>query len=57
MNVYTVIFNVGLFAIGLQKLFYVETDMIMRSNMGLCSYTAFSCYRCILSDGRFVVFG
>ena len=38
-------FNVGLIAIGLQKYFYLETDMIrlVQSNMGLCSYAVFSC--------------
>ena len=29
-------------AIGLQNMFYLETDMIMRSNVALCSNAAFS---------------
>ena len=41
MNSYKFIFNV--IAIGLQKKFYLETDMCMLSNMGLRSYAAFSC--------------
>ena len=39
MNLNKMIFNVT--AIGLQK--YLETDMIMRLNVLLCSYAAFSC--------------
>ena len=49
VNLNKVIFYV--IAIGLQKKFYIETDMIMRLNVVLCSCAAFSCYKyvCILS--------
>ena len=42
MNSNEMIFNV--IEIGLQKMFYLETDMIMQSNVVLCSFAAFSCY-------------
>ena len=50
MNLYTNTLYV--IAIGLQigPIFYLETDIIMRSNMGLRSYAAFSCYNFALLD-------
>ena len=39
MNSNIIIYN----SIGLQKMFYLEIDMIMQSNVVLRSYAAFSC--------------
>ena len=45
MNSNKLIFNIDLIAISLQKMFYLETDMIMRFNVVLCSYAVFSSYQ------------
>ena len=52
MNSYEIISNV--IVIGLQIYFYLETDMIMQSNMALRSYTAFSCLSRNIPEEMFI---